>query len=92
MGLVPQPFIANSNLPSNVKALGEDPNPFFLGCLPKGSERFPSGTVPIKTVRCDMAVGMYQFHDLLCQHEFLKTMTVDEINDNFPSVGILNKG
>jgi hypothetical protein len=48
-----------------------DANPYYLGVRPKGF--FPIGTVPIKTVKVSMAVGMYQFHDLLSQHGTVKT-------------------
>ena len=62
---------------------------------PKGN--FPTGVIPCNSVKVDMAVGMYQFHDLLANHkdpttqEFLTEYTQDLINDNVPKeFGLLN--
>lgn len=84
----------NSNIiqfPSATPVLGEleqNNEPVSYYVAPKG--HFPSGTVPAVTVRVDMAVGMYQFHDLLSRHEPYHVEGMD-INDNGEiDLGFLN--
>lgn len=75
------------------EACQQRPTVFYKS--PKGS--FPVGTIPCWTVKVDMAVGMYQFHDLLANHrdpttqEFLTEYT-QELNDNnvAKDFGLLN--
>jgi len=71
----------------------DDTLPKYLGSKPVG--KFPSGTVPAVKIKVDMAVGMYQFHDLLSSHIDPITLkglkdTNGEINDN--TIGLLNQG
>ncbi len=59
----------------------------FFACKPNGT--FPAGCIPARTVKVSMAVGMYQYHDLLSSHvdpydkRFLKD-NYDDTNDNNP--------
>jgi len=80
----------NSNTnESTVTSIERKRNPYYLGMIPKGN-RFPSATVPVRSVKVDMAVGMYQFHDLMASHKPYFEMTEDDLNNN--DIGVLNLG